>query len=413
MTASAAAVSRDPPLGLIVLNLGGPSSLDDVEPFLRRLFGDPDVIQLGWARPAAAAAGAHRRPAARADVARRVRPDRRPLADPRGDVGAGGGGRGGAGRAAGFAVEPAVAMAAWQPTADEALANLAAAACATPSPCPSTRTSRAPPPDRRSISWSGRERRQDGFEIAAIKRYPDVDGYVRAVIDRIEEATATLPPRAPDDRARAVLGARAARGVHPPRRSVPRRRADHHRTRSRRELGIEARARLCFQSRVGPQKLARPLDRGGARRAGRRRHAGGDRRPDRVHGRAHRDAAGDRHRLQAARREGRASSTSPARARWAATRRSSVRWPISSRPPRASAAGSRRARTCGRMRVAVGRWRHLRPDGRPPRCRARTRRRALDEAPAAGRPDRHRARDGFLCERGPQAVLDGPERPAR
>ena len=30
------------------MNLGGPDSLDDVEPFLRRLFGDPDVIQLGW-----------------------------------------------------------------------------------------------------------------------------------------------------------------------------------------------------------------------------------------------------------------------------------------------------------------------------------------------------------------------------
>src|SRR5206468_11333017 len=39
------------PLGIIALNLGGPGSLDDVQPFLRRLFGDPDVIQLGLARP--------------------------------------------------------------------------------------------------------------------------------------------------------------------------------------------------------------------------------------------------------------------------------------------------------------------------------------------------------------------------
>ena len=39
------------PLGLDGMNLGGPSSLDDVEPFLRRLFGDPDVIQLGWLSP--------------------------------------------------------------------------------------------------------------------------------------------------------------------------------------------------------------------------------------------------------------------------------------------------------------------------------------------------------------------------
>jgi len=47
-TAPAKAPGARAPLGLVVLNLGGPSSLDDVEPFLRRLFGDPDVIQLGW-----------------------------------------------------------------------------------------------------------------------------------------------------------------------------------------------------------------------------------------------------------------------------------------------------------------------------------------------------------------------------
>ena len=38
MTAPVAAAG-EPPLGLIVLNLGGPDSPEDVEPFLRRLFG--------------------------------------------------------------------------------------------------------------------------------------------------------------------------------------------------------------------------------------------------------------------------------------------------------------------------------------------------------------------------------------
>ena len=54
-TADAQAAARTPetagaraPIGLVALNLGGPSSLDDVEPFLLRLFNDPDVIQLGW-----------------------------------------------------------------------------------------------------------------------------------------------------------------------------------------------------------------------------------------------------------------------------------------------------------------------------------------------------------------------------
>jgi len=34
-------------LALVALNLGGPDSPDAVEPFLRNLFADPDVIQLG------------------------------------------------------------------------------------------------------------------------------------------------------------------------------------------------------------------------------------------------------------------------------------------------------------------------------------------------------------------------------
>src|SRR3989442_656695 len=38
------------PLGVVLLNLGGPDSPESVEPFLRNLFADPEVIQLGWAR---------------------------------------------------------------------------------------------------------------------------------------------------------------------------------------------------------------------------------------------------------------------------------------------------------------------------------------------------------------------------
>ena len=49
--APAANANTKAPLGLIALNLGGPTSLYDVEPFLRRLFGDPSVTQLGWLRP--------------------------------------------------------------------------------------------------------------------------------------------------------------------------------------------------------------------------------------------------------------------------------------------------------------------------------------------------------------------------
>lgn len=38
-------------LAVVALNMGGPDSPEAVEPFLRNLFSDPDLIQLGWARP--------------------------------------------------------------------------------------------------------------------------------------------------------------------------------------------------------------------------------------------------------------------------------------------------------------------------------------------------------------------------
>ena len=33
-------------IGVLLLNLGGPDSLDDVQPFLYNLFADPDIIRL-------------------------------------------------------------------------------------------------------------------------------------------------------------------------------------------------------------------------------------------------------------------------------------------------------------------------------------------------------------------------------
>ena len=33
-------------MGVLLLNLGGPETLDDVQPFLYNLFADPDIIRL-------------------------------------------------------------------------------------------------------------------------------------------------------------------------------------------------------------------------------------------------------------------------------------------------------------------------------------------------------------------------------
>ena len=303
-TPTPAAAARAP-IGLVVMNLGGPASLDDVEPFLRRLFGDPDVIQLGWLsflQPLLARTIAQ---AARPAVARGLPADRRTLADPRGDDRAGRSGRrraraprprGQAGRRDG-GLAPVRRRGAGR--AGRAGDRPRGGAAALPARVAGDDRLVAEPARRRAA----RARPGRAIEIAAIKRYPDADGYVRAVVERVEEAIATLPA---EHRATAPV-LFSAHGL--PEAYI--KRGDPYlddvrltvETVSRR-LGLGARARLCFQSRVGPQRWLGPtteavLDELAA--AGTPR---GRRRPDRVHGRAHRDAAGDRHPLQRARPAG-------------------------------------------------------------------------------------------------------------
>src|SRR3954471_8242351 len=45
-TGAAVASSARPGTGIVMLNLGGPASLDNVEPFLLELFADREIIQL-------------------------------------------------------------------------------------------------------------------------------------------------------------------------------------------------------------------------------------------------------------------------------------------------------------------------------------------------------------------------------
>lgn len=263
MTAAAAGGRRPAPgtgapIGLVVMNLGGPSSLDDVEPFLRRLFGDPDVIQLGWLsflQPLLARTIAKRRgPLSRAayqQIGGRspIREETTAQADA---VAAELARRG-------LAVKPVVAMAAWHPFADEALGALAAQGIERVIALPLY------PHESRTTTGSSLNQleharaRQAGaaIEIAAIRRYPDADGYVRAVVERVEDAIATLPA---EHRATAPVMF-SAHGLP----EVYIKRGDPYlddvrltvETVSRR-LGLGTRARLCFQSRVGPQRWLGP-----------------------------------------------------------------------------------------------------------------------------------------------------------
>jgi protoporphyrin/coproporphyrin ferrochelatase len=244
------------PLGIVALNLGGPESLDDVEPFLRRLFGDPDVIQLGWARPlqpllarfiarrrAPFSRAAYAQIGGRSPIAGESRAQATAVADELGRRG--------------IATFPTVAMAAWRPDAHHAVAELAAQGV--------TRAVALPlyPQESRTTTGSSLDQleaaraRRGGLEIAAVRRYPDADGFIRAVADRVEEASATLPPA---ERVRAPV-LFSAHGL--PESYI--RRGDPYLDDVRitvaavdQRLHLGPRARLCFQSRVGPQRWLGP-----------------------------------------------------------------------------------------------------------------------------------------------------------
>ena len=159
----------------------------------------------------------------------------------------------------GVAVKPVVAMAAWHPFADEALGALAAQGIERAVALPLY------PHESRTTTGSSLNQLEEArahlggksIEIAAIKRYPDAEGYLRAVIERFEEAVATLPA---EHRATAPV-LFSAHGL--PEAYI--KRGDPYlddiritvETVSRR-LNLGARAHLCFQSRVGRQRWLGP-----------------------------------------------------------------------------------------------------------------------------------------------------------
>jgi len=255
-TAPAKAPGARAPLGLVVLNLGGPSSLDDVEPFLLRLFGDPDVIQLGWLRflqplVARAIVRSHA-PKSRANY--QLIGGRSPIRE---ETTAQAEAVAAELERRGLAVKPVVAMAAWHPFADEALGALAAGGIARAVALPLY------PHESRTTTGSSLNQleharnKRGGIEIAAIRRYPDADGYLRAVVERVEEAIAALPA---EHRATAPV-LFSAHGL--PEAYI--KRGDPYLDDIRitveavtRRLELGPRARLCFQSRVGRQRWLGP-----------------------------------------------------------------------------------------------------------------------------------------------------------
>ena len=184
--------SADGPIGLVALNLGGPGSLDDVRPFLQRLFADPEVLQIRWSllrnyvawsiarKRAPYSRQAYAQIGGRSPILAETTAQAQAVTD--------------ALAARGIETIPAVAMAAWHPLAEETLATLAARGVRRVIALPLYPQESRTTTDSSLNQLEEARARHPGVEIAAIRRYPDAEGYLRAVVARIEEAIATLPP---------------------------------------------------------------------------------------------------------------------------------------------------------------------------------------------------------------------------
>ena len=246
-----------PPLAVVALNLGGPDSLEAVEPFLKNLFGDPDVIQLGWARPLqplfARLISRRRAPLSRA--AYQQIGGRSPiLAETTAQIHAV------AARLAALGVpaRPYVAMACWRPFSNEAVAAMQGDGIQRAVAVPLfpqysfTTTASSLKALQRALAEA-----KASIPLADIHSYPTADGFVSAIADTITEAAATLPPALRDSTT--VLF--SAHGL--PESYI--RKGDPYLDEVRstvaavtRRLALGGRARLSFQSRVGRQRWLGP-----------------------------------------------------------------------------------------------------------------------------------------------------------
>ena len=240
-------------LGVVALNFGGPDSLAAVQPFLRNLFADPDVIQLGWARPVQPllARFIARRRAAFSRAAYAQIGGRSPIRDESSaqvqavvrDM-----------AAAGVLARPYLAMSYWHPFPAETAAVMRSDGI--------TQALLLPLHPQRSRTTSGSafrtvEAALAGIATARIDGYATAPGYIEALCDRITDALGQLPEM---ERATApVLFSAHGLPVDYIRRGDPY--LDDIRATVAavtRRLGLQDRSQLAFQSRVGRRRWLAP-----------------------------------------------------------------------------------------------------------------------------------------------------------
>jgi protoporphyrin/coproporphyrin ferrochelatase len=242
-------------LAVVALNMGGPDSPEAVEPFLRNLFADPDIIQLGCARPlqpllarfiarrrASFSRAAYAQIGGRSPIREESQSQVTAVAKAMAE--------------AGIEARPYLAMSYWHPFPAEVAAAMQSDGA--------TRALLLPLYPHRSRTTSGSAFRTiesalagTKIETARLEGYATAPGYVEALCDRITEAAGQLPE--PERPTAPVLF--SAHGL--PEAYV--RRGDPYLDDVRatmaavsRRLGLEKRARLAFQSRVGRRRWLGP-----------------------------------------------------------------------------------------------------------------------------------------------------------
>jgi len=242
-------------LAVVALNMGGPDSPQAVEPFLRNLFRDPDLIQLGWMRPLqpllARMIARRRAPFSRAAYAQIG--GRSPIREEsQAQVAA----VVKAMEGLGIPARPYVAMSYWHPFPAETAARMRDDGI--------TRALLLPLYPHRSRTTTGSVLRtmqvalaEHEIDSTGLDGFATAPGYIEALCARIQEVTAELPEAA---RTQAPV-LFSAHGL--PESYV--RQGDPYLDDVRatvaavtRRLGLAARARLSFQSRVGRQRWLGP-----------------------------------------------------------------------------------------------------------------------------------------------------------
>jgi len=248
---------KGPSTAVLLLNLGGPDSLDAVEPFLYNLFRDPDVIDYPvgqWIRNKIAASIARKRAPVVQDYYRLIG-GKSPILDHT--------------KAQASLLEKAlrphgaytclIGMRYWHPMIDTAVntaLGIAAKRCIVLPLFPHyslATTGSAFAEVRRLL----RQRAASRMEVRFIDDWHDHPAYIAALADRIKAGLAEIPP--PHERVHLVFSAHGLPEKLIKRGDPYQRQIEETVRLTVKSVGYDdARVHLCYQSRVGPLKWIGP-----------------------------------------------------------------------------------------------------------------------------------------------------------